>query len=565
MNLTALTHPEYRSLEWTKWRLAYQSGDEFIERYLEKFSARETDADFTTRKAVTYCPAFAKAAINDVKNSIFQRIPVVTREGGPKTWLDACDGKLRGVDLRGSTMNSFVGRQILPELLVLGKVGVFVDREKLPDQPSLADVKMHPYYYVYRAEDIMSWTYQNNSWEYKTVLLRDRSYVSDEVTGLPTSTVEESYRFCYIGADGFVHVDFYNNKNEATSTSTLRIKKIPFIVMELTDSLMADAANYQIALLNMGSSDVAFCLKGNFPFYTEQTDPRSTGGHLKKSTDQNSDGTVDDEIQAGVMHGRTYPKGSERPGFIAPSTDPLRASMLKQQELKDDIRLLVNLSLSNIKPKMASAESKGMDERGLEAGLSYIGMELEHGERRLAQIWAMYEGDQSQPTVKYPERYSLKSDADLLEEAKSLEERMMAIPSDTYKREVAKKIATVMLGSNVSLETLDKMHAEIDKATLLTTDPDVIQMMVENALLDNEAAAVALGAPPGSPAKAAKDHAERVARTLSMQSAMSATNMSARGADNSTQGAKEEKKVSQDPSLKDDGKAVRGDANTTTS
>ncbi len=58
--------------------------------------------------------------------------------------------------------------------------------------------------------------------------------------------------------------------------------------------------------------------------------------------------------------------------------------MSKQQQLKQDIRDLVNLNLSNIKPKLQSAESKQIDEHGLEAGLSALGLVLEHAERKAA-------------------------------------------------------------------------------------------------------------------------------------------------------------------------------------
>lgn len=567
MKITSIMHPEYAAnlIQWEKWRDTYEAGDEFIDDYLEQFSQREDLDDFAIRKAMTYCPAFAKAAINDIKNAIFQRIPTVTREGGPVSWIQACRGQNRGVDLKNSTMNNFIGQEVLPELLVMGKVGVYVDRGVLPSSPTKADVKDHPYLYVYKAEDILSWKF-SNAWELDVVLLREWEYLTDEETGLPVKAPVQRFRLLAL-TNGGVSVRFFNKSGkEDKPEQILKINKIPFIVLQLTDSLMKDVCNYQIALLNLGSSDIAFCLKGNFPFYTEKVDPRSQGSHLKKpgstANDDNTDTVVDDSIKAGVMHGRTYV--SERPAFIAPPVDPLKASMEKQKELKDDIRLLVNLNLSNVRSVAASAESKNMDERGLESGLSYIGMELEYGERRIASIWSLYEGQTTQPTVHYPERYSLKSDGEILKEAESLEDRMMAIPSDTYKREIAKKIAQTMLGSSVSLETLKKIESEIDKAELLTTDPKVIEMMVEQAILSNKTAAVALGAKPNEPELAAKDHADRAARILAAQMDSAAAKTAARGVDdtdpNNKTSAKNEKKDSQNPATDKDGKTrVRGE------
>src|SRR5436853_6120818 len=73
--IVSIRHPEYsiQSSKWAKWRLVYEAGDNFIENYLKKFSSREGETDFNLRKDITPIPSFAKAAINDIKNSIFQR------------------------------------------------------------------------------------------------------------------------------------------------------------------------------------------------------------------------------------------------------------------------------------------------------------------------------------------------------------------------------------------------------------------------------------------------------------------------------------------------------------
>lgn len=571
MDPTAIKHPDYASMEttWAKWRLTYEGGDNFIDKYLFKFSQREHVNDFNNRKKFTYCPAFAKAAVNDIKNAIFQRIADVTRDGGPDSWMQACQGKKRGVDLNGSTMNNFIGRQLLIELLTMKTVGVYVDRDRVPTGATKADINNHPYIYLYKVEDILSWKYsEDDPFELETVFLRDSSEKIDPETGLPIDGYDYEYRLVTKTENG-VMVHIYNETGEEQGQPVLlNLSKIPFVIFEITESLLRDVTNYQIALLNMESADITFCLLGNFPFYTEQQDARMASSHLKKvgSVDQNAttEGTdpaiPDSGKEVGSHHGRFYQKGMDRPGFIAPPTEPLEASIKKQAAIKADIRLLVNLSLSDVKPKMASAESKGMDERGLEAGLSAIGMELEHGERQIAQIWAMYEGKRDQqPTVTYPKRYSLKSDDELHKEANALEERMKAIPSSTYKREIAKQITTIMLGPHVSLETLRKVHKEIDAAKILTTDPDTIEMMVKNALLSNETASLALGAPSGEVEQAKKDAAERAANIMAVQQRNSPAARGAPEADINAQGATAEKQGVQAPEV-GGADRVRGDA-----
>ena len=113
--------------DWEKWRLTYRGGEEFRNKYLERFTSREDPNDFEARKRLTPVPSFAKAAINRIRNSIFQRMHDITRRDGSPAYQRAIAGLDQGVDRRGSTMNAFLGVKCLTELLVMGRVGVFVD------------------------------------------------------------------------------------------------------------------------------------------------------------------------------------------------------------------------------------------------------------------------------------------------------------------------------------------------------------------------------------------------------------------------------------------------------
>ncbi|MEA1999531.1 MAG: hypothetical protein U9N61_09480, partial [Euryarchaeota archaeon] len=417
LNIADLTHPEYRNIydSWEKWRRTYESGDEFIEEYLEKFSTREEKSDFETRKGISYCPAFAKAAVNDVKDAIFQRIADVARKDGPKSYQDAITGKEGGVDLAGTTMNSFVGTTLLPELLSMSKVGVFVDMPQLPGETLSDQQGARPYIYHYPIEAILNWVVDvKNNKTYSKLLLQDSIYTLCSITGLPIE-VKKRYRYMWT-QNGKVCTQFFDENSkpidrfggDGVDVVVLDIPTIPFVIFEITDSLLKDVANYQIALLNLASSDILYSLKSNFPFYVEQFDPRADNlyrrpsGHEKVQTGESSvqivqggeqaDATAakNYEIEVGATVGRRVPRGLDLPTFIHPSSEPLMASMKKQEEIKRDIRMLVKLAVSNLAPKMASAESKDYDERGLEAGLSAIGLELEQGERLIAQYWTMY-------------------------------------------------------------------------------------------------------------------------------------------------------------------------------
>lgn len=525
-----LVHPDYGIWEayWYKWRLTYEGGYPFVDTYLEKYSSRESDTDFKSRKAISYCPAFAKAAINDIKNAIFQRIVDTTRVGGTPSYQQAVESKLGGVDNRGSSMTSFIGRKILPELLTMAKVGVYIDAPTLPERATLDDTRnLHPYLYEYGIEDIRSWEIERRGEEniIKAILLRDTVYVKDTEHNLPTDTATR-FRYLYIGTDGYVHLRFYDEDgivtnrdgNQQTIEYTLNIKTIPFVLFEIPTSLLVDVADYQVALLNMESSDIGYILKSNYPFYTEQYDPRTEMPHMKpfSSADEAGEETEtktakQPEIRVGATQGRRYPVNLDRPGFIHPSSEPLNISIQKEDQLKRDIRLLVNLAVTNLDPKMASAESKSLDNQGLESGLSFIGLILENGERQIAKIWAEYENSKQVATVNYPRNYSLKTEDDRQREAEGKEKLMQKIPSVTYQKEVAKEIAEVTLGGKVRHETLLLIFDEIDSAETITCDAKTIDLDLQNGLVSDETASKARGYPKGEVEKARKDRAERIA------------------------------------------------------
>jgi len=526
-----MLHPHFvRELpRYERFRSVFEGGRHFVNKYTEKFTARETDPDFQRRKRVTYSPSHAKAAVIDVRNAIFQRMADIIRTGGPKTYQDSINGKGRGVDLRGSSMNAFIGRTVLQELLVLGRVGVYIDKPPVPERSTLkTSTTTQPYLYFYSAEDIRSWHY-NEINELDAVLVEDHFFKMDDDSGLIIGE-DTRFRLMTLHKEG-VLVRFFGLGKEGEGpeileekTKLLDLTRIPFVLLELNHSLLHDISDYQIALLNLGSSDMNYALQSNFPFYTEQYSAMS---ELPHSRPGGTEGTASEagmgqpkSINTGATQGRRYPRGLERPGFIHPSPDPLLASMEKQQRLVEEIRQLINLALSNVRPTRASAESKQIDNQGLEAGLSYIGLELEFAEREIAKIWTEYEGEKKPAFVTYPDNYQLRTDKERRQEAKELEALKPATPSPTFKKEICKQIARVTLGTKVEPETMEQINAEIERAVVIEVDAETVRNDHEAGFVSTETASKVRGYPEGEAEQAAKDHAERLARIAAAQSSV---------------------------------------------
>lgn len=509
-------HPDYRAMasDWEKFRFVFEGGQAFKDEYLKKFSLREENQDFIDRSAMSPIPAHAKAAVVDIKNSIYQRLVDIKRINGSKSYTSAVEGKDGGVDFTGNTMTGFIGRIVLPELLSMGKVGIFIDKPVIQGRASLAETRgLRPYIYKYNTEDIRSWSFDDQN-VIQVLLLRDYIEVKDEF-GLVKSLIKR-FRLLTLTEDGvLVQIFDENGKLSTEDSMLLNLPEIPFVIFELSQSLLRDVADHQIALLNMGSSDVNYAIKSNFPFYTEQINPMAMLPNIKQpgdsSTAVKSGAASTAEIKVGVTQGRGYPKGLDRPGFIHPSSEPLLASMKKQAELREEIRLLVNLSLTNIEPRRASAESKALDEHSLEAGLSYIGLELEYGERRIGHFWSAYDRAPA-PTVTYPTNYSLRSEEERRTEARELGALQDKVASPTYQKALAREIATITVGNKIDDEELSKIHAEIDKSSVSQIDSKTIIADHKEGFVSTDTASKLRGYPEGEAKKSEEDHAKRMAQ-----------------------------------------------------
>lgn len=576
----AIRHPDFlfNSTDWAEWRETFGGGKDYRNRYLKRWSDRETPDEFALRQACTPIPTFAKAAILDIRNAIFQRLEDVIRNGGSTSYKRAVKGESNGVDREGTSMNSFIGIDVLTELLVMGRAGVYVDAPDVMPSTLIQQVNrpdLAPYCYCYRIEDIVSWThdFREVPGTFKAVLLRDHVVTfNTDFGGIELPEGRES-RLRLVWKDdetGKVRVRFFTDDKDRTPIPisggdpdggiTLDIEIVPFAMPDIGVSLMADITSYQHALLNLVSGDVNWSLMSSSPFLTIQRDLRSSGAHLKQPGQGNvpeagGQRAKDREEQIGGK-GRYYDADMERPGYIAPPTDPLLASMKLQEKLEDDIRKLVNLAVANKSgSRTESAEAKKLSSQGLEAGLSFIGLVLEDTEQRIARFWGIYEGDQPSH-IAYPARYILKQDIERIEEAKQMAVLMDRIPSKAARKALAKQIVMTMLGGKENSEDLSLMMGEINAAGYTTgAVQDVIQAHAAG-LVSDETASNALGYNGEDEVdQAREDKAERATITLLAQTAvgggsgLAAVGAGARGVpeiDPNQESAQQEKEESED-------------------
>lgn len=493
-------HPEYDKDLYERWRLIKEGGDAFVEKYLKKRSAEE-DPDFTIRKELTPDPGVASSAIEDVKNAFSPRMDVV-RSGGSEIYQSLIKGLLGGVDKHNTTMDDFIKTNTLPELLYMGKAGILV--QNYVDD---ADPHKFPYLVHYNADQIYNWAYTNG--QLSRLVLKESAQKLDE-DGFVASIIE-IYRVFKLDGES-VEVKIVNSDGKeldpitfepGSSTEIIDLPVIPFVIYKLTKGLLHKIDKYQIAYLNLESSDLDWLSTANLPIYTEQ---RSLVTDL---TRQKADGEEDKQtVRLGTKQGRAYSPGMDRPGFISPDSGPIEVSMKKQLQLQARIKDTLKTTLADV--KMASAESLVLRDRGLEAGLSAIGATLNAGDLAVALIMHMYMVSAEVPNVAYPKKYELRTEEDRLATVNTLKELQKNLGSTEAKKAVEEIICRTILEGKVPDQELQKMLKEIQGAKLGIFDPETLAALVEAGIVSHELASSAIGAPTGDAAVAAAEHKERI-------------------------------------------------------
>jgi len=196
----------------------------------------------------------------------------------------------------------------------------------------------------------------------------------------------------------------------------------------------------------------------------------------------------------------------------------------------------------------------------LEAGLSYLGLKLESAERQIVEHWAAYEETtytkRQIATIKYPDRYSLKSDSQRIEEASDLSKVIINTPSKTARKELWKTLVTKLLGGKVNPDRLEEIMTEIDKAKFTTSDPKIIIDAKDAGLVGEQLASIALGFPDDEYLQAREDHSARLKLIAEQQGTIDKApiNAASRGVvdlDDNPKSGEDEKEASRDTTFQD--------------
>jgi hypothetical protein len=497
----------YSAVDWSEWRDCFSGGRTFRDVYLEPFSDRETTKEYERRRDITPIPSYARKEIVGIKNQIGHRLPDVTRKGGSQAWRDAVNGRGRGVDLRGSSMNSYIVKPfgVLEDLLVIGKVGVLLDVPRV-NGPTAADIpeNFRPYLSLYPVERIkrLEPAAPDSISDWLVVAVEDEIPTFNFETNESEITKRVRWFILDSERDNRLTIRITDDTGKELESPILtESQSIPFVFPNIGMSLMADACSYQIAMLNMISADSSYAVDSNFAVMVRQRGQAGGGDYLMGA---------DNEAETGARKGLFYDKGLDAPSFIAPPSDPLKWSLQLRREMKEEIHELVTGALSSVD-----------DQGSIESGLAFIGSTLNWMEDRLWGHWAEVMNTNPSrrevPIVNYPVDWDVKSDKERIEEAEALLDLMNKLPGRQGKKEAAKQAYDKLYRGKVKDTDLSKMKKEVDDAPYATADPDILDMAGERGYVGMKTASLALGFEEDESDIAKEEKAERAKQIVAAQ------------------------------------------------
>src|SRR5690606_22335468 len=92
------------------------------------------------------------------------------------------------------TISTFIGQEVLIELLIMQYVGVLTDNFQHLGSTLAEKGDKHPYYTVYPVESILNWYPKVPVRGYEALLLEEQTMEINEEWGLPTTCVTK-YRY----------------------------------------------------------------------------------------------------------------------------------------------------------------------------------------------------------------------------------------------------------------------------------------------------------------------------------------------------------------------------------
>jgi len=391
---------------------------------------KERDQDYAKRVEMSYYYNFCAPIIEIYTNHLFKEPVVEDFDGIDPRTIEAVG---EDIDRMGSSIGEF--RKLVADMAqVFGHIFVLCDKPNIEGRRIITvkdkmDVRLFPYFVLYRPQDVVNWALDNFGRPYWVLLQEDNDSNVDpfQVNVKPTTRV---YRL-WTREEWIV----YNSEYVETARGYHGLNSVPIECVFDRKSLkaknflgisaLADVALIARDVYNSCSELKQILRDQTFAFLALQGD----------SSEYN-------ELTVGTGKGLLYPPDRAVPQYVSPPSS-------NAQVYFDHIDRQISKMFQLAKLEGGSAEFKGQsavqqsgvskawDFNQTNSALSKKADNLEDGETKLWHLFAKQDGGEFKGFVNYPQEFSVKSLMDDLTEAEALAKVQLG---KTFMFEVKKAI-----------------------------------------------------------------------------------------------------------------------------
>lgn len=423
---------------------------------------KEKSEDYNRRLNMSYYYNFCAPVIDIYKNHLFKD-PVVA------DWSNIADEvseREENIDNSGSSLEEF-RKQIAEMAQLYGHVFVIVDSPKISSESEpinlqdQKDMELYPYFTIHQPQNVINWSLDKDGCPY-WVLLREYEDQNTDVKLYDKTKTNSSYTYLLWTRTEWAR---FNKDYELIETNTHDIGEVPIVCVYdkkskyarnfLGISMIADIAFISRDIYNSCSELKQILRDQTFAFLAIQ-------------------GTSDEynELSTGTGKGLLYPEGRNVPQYVSPPADNAniyfdhidrqvskiyQLAKLESGGLSGSVKVAGNVSNSN----QQSGVAKAWDFNETNSALNEKAGNLEDGETKLWQLFALWLGKEFEGSIKYPDEFSVSSILDDITEAEAAARLKLG---ETYDIEVKKAIQKKKFPS-APQDELDAMAEELQSVS----------------------------------------------------------------------------------------------------
>jgi hypothetical protein len=440
-------HPDAAAYQndWQKYQAVVEGFSALVDLKIFKQHSRESNKNFLRRLSEGYGPNYSEAIINIFDYYMLQS--EISRKFGKLAKFELWEIFQKDSDYYRTDYNIFLN-QARKKASIFGHMGIMVDMPivKTDTQKESIERKVYPYLSLYSPLDILDWIIERDYLgRPELVALKLKEW-----DGVYKVWEKDSWRSYIIGKKG---------KAQLLETGKNRLGEIPFVWL-----FNADKTHYigESDLKNIANIDVS--MYNNCMQIEEIIDLAAFPMMRKPMKRQGEEGKEDRVGPSAVQEFDPSQGEAGKPDWMrAEVSEPIKAIL--DTIVWKIAQIYRNATLSEATTERTSAESGyalSIRRDLLNAALVAKAKYLAEAEERIVYFWCKWMGKEDWAKdikIERPKRFSveqLKLDLENAILGKSV------IHSETFSKELQKKLTREMMGTGLDDKTYDEIDEEID-------------------------------------------------------------------------------------------------------